>query len=239
MHNHTAAGRRLDVSSFAQVGVAALLSVFMGAAQAGNATGSGIEFTDHDPNIWSFGGTVQVCVMCHAPHASATTAVAGLLWNHALSTAGSYTLYSSSTMNAVVGQPGPTSKLCLSCHDGTVGIMDFGGATGGMSLGDLYGTPQGPYLGTTLNRNHPIGITYDAALASADGALVDPTTTDVTIGTSPSKTGKISAVMLVGGKIECNTCHDVHNKFTVGATYKGLLKVGIAGSALCLKCHTK
>lgn len=146
-------------------------------------------------------------------------------------------------MNAAVGQPGTVSKLCLSCHDGTVGVLDYGGATGGMTLADAYAPGVGAsVLGTNLSNDHPIGITYDAALVASDGGLADPATKSVTIGSIPSRTGTIATMMLVGGKVECPSCHDVHNIYTVangGATSKGLVKVAMAGSSLCLQCHAK
>jgi predicted CXXCH cytochrome family protein len=212
-----------------------LLSLAAGVAN-GQAAGAGIAGTAHDPRSWNFGyPDGQICVMCHAPHNTTTD---GPLWNHQMSTA-AYTLYASSTMNAIVGQPGQVSKLCMSCHDGTVGILNYGGATGGMTLFDAYGQLGRSVLGSNMADDHPIGITYNAALATSDGSLADPATKTVTIGASTSKSGTIAALMLVGGKIECTSCHDVHNKFTVGSTTKNLLKVSVAGSVLCLQCHTK
>jgi predicted CXXCH cytochrome family protein len=206
-------------------GIALLL--FTGIAN-GQSAGSGIALTPHDTNLYNFAG--QVCVMCHAPHNSTGTT---LLWNHAMSTA-SYTLYASPTMNATVDAPGGVSKLCLSCHDGTLAPTAYGGYNPGP--GYELGPPTS--LGINLSNDHPTGILYDATLAGKDGALADPATTNVTIGgASTHKTGSIATVMLSGGKVECNSCHDVHNKYTV--TYKGLLKVSMTGSALCLTCHTK
>ncbi len=174
--------------------------------------------------------------MCHAPHNVKPT---GPLWNHAPSAA-TYTLYGSSTMDAAVGQPGSSSKLCLSCHDGTVGILDYAANTGGMSLGDAYGCVDCfSVLGTNLKNDHPVGITYDAVLATADGQLANPETKTVTIGATMSRTGTLASTMLVSGKVECASCHDVHNRYTVGASSRYLLKVSTTGSALCLQCHAK
>ncbi len=229
------AGTQSELINRLGILVVVLLSLIAGVAN-GQAAGAGIAGTAHDPRTWNFGyPDGQVCVMCHAPHNTTTD---GPLWNHQMSAA-AYTLYASSTMNAVVGQPGQVSKLCMSCHDGTVGILNYGGATGGMTLLDAYGQLGRSVLGNNMADDHPIGITYDAALAASDGALANPATTAVTIGSSTSKSGTITAMMLVGGKVECTSCHDVHNKFTVGATNRNLLKVSLAGSALCLQCHTK
>jgi len=63
-------------------------------------------------------GGDELCVYCHTPHGA--TAGATPLWNRDLSGA-TYVPYQSSSLDATgIGQPGGTSKLCLSCHDGTM-----------------------------------------------------------------------------------------------------------------------
>ena len=67
------------------------------------------------------------CTFCHAPHSG----LGGItpLWNQKLSIA-TYVPYSSTTYNEQGNtQPtlGLTSSLCLSCHDGTVGVGTIGG----------------------------------------------------------------------------------------------------------------
>ena len=85
------------------------------------ARAAGIAGTKHDFQnaTWNHNaaGVVdqQICRPCHAPHNSNSTT---LLWNHTQSTA-VYQLYASSSMKASLTQPGGTSKLCLSCHDGS------------------------------------------------------------------------------------------------------------------------
>ena len=67
----------------------------------------------------------QVCVFCHTPHGG--TAGITPLWNRTLSSA-TYTVYTSASLDAEdikggpLDQPGGSSKLCLSCHDGTLAI---------------------------------------------------------------------------------------------------------------------
>jgi predicted CXXCH cytochrome family protein len=206
---------------------AALFAVSVVSAGAGTIVGSAHDFSGQ---AWS--PNAQTCVACHAPHATAVLADAPL-WNHASSVA-TYTVYASSSMNATVGQPGSTSKLCLSCHDGTVAVNSFGGVTGTTML------TGGSNLSTVLTNDHPIGFTYDAALVTADGALA-PITNTVTLGSGTKvKSGPtvtIASAMLYAGKVECASCHDVHNTFTA-ATGK-LVKVSMASSALCTTCHTK
>ena len=203
--------------------VSALMLSIQGAG-AGTITGSAHDFSGA---AWSGG---QICVACHAPHNTSTAVTAAPLWNHALSAA-TYVLYGTSTMQSVPGQPAGVSKLCLSCHDGTVAVNSFGGTTGTTFIG------TGPEnLGTNLSNDHPIGITYDAALVTADGAL-NATTTAVTIGSgTKTRVGTIASNLLYASKLECASCHDVHNTFTAATK---LLKVTSAGSALCTTCHSK
>ena len=61
--------------------------------------------------------STEICIFCHTPH----TAKKAGLWNRHDSTA-AYTPYRSTTIKANIGQPTGASKLCLSCHDGTVAL---------------------------------------------------------------------------------------------------------------------
>lgn len=203
---------------------AAMLACGVGFAGAGTLSGSAHDFSGSG---WSGG---QICLPCHTPHKSNISVADAPLWNHALTTA-TFTLYTSPTLNATMTQPGGGSKLCFSCHDGTVAINSFGGTTGTTNIG------AGDKIGPDLRSEHPIGFTYDGTLATADGSLKNPATTTVTVGSgTQTKTGSIAATMLYGGKMECASCHDVHNTFTNGSK---LLKVASTGSAICITCHAK
>lgn len=206
-----------------------------GAAWAGTITG-----TAHDLSGQGYAGG-QICVVCHTPHGGNTTVTDAPLWNHAVTTA-TYTLYSSSTLNAgPLAQPSGVSKLCLSCHDGTVAIDSFGVATGTSFMTGKKAV--GAAAQGSLANDHPIGFTYDAALVTLDGSL-NSTTNSVTIGTggTRTKTGTIASLLLFNGKLECASCHDVHNSFTANNGTAGgapLLRISKAGSTICLTCHNK
>jgi predicted CXXCH cytochrome family protein len=168
------------------------------------------------------------CVACHVSTQPSN-------WVHTLSSV-TYTPYYSSG-----NQPGPRSKLCLSCHDGTVAIDNFAGNTLPSSSGFISATNQIGGNGS-LKNDHPIGLLYNSAMASADSSLYDPATKTVTFNDPKNGpiTGSIANMMLFdgttsGGQMECSTCHDVHNYL---GTVK-LLKVTTAGSAICLTCHNK
>jgi predicted CXXCH cytochrome family protein len=205
--------------SIKQFVVGALASIaIIGTAALSQA---GISGSDHDFSKWpGMGG--QVCLPCHAPHNGVDVANAPL-WNHEVSTA-TYTLYSSPTLDAVPGQPGGASKLCLSCHDGTVAIDAYGGRTGGekMTGGDL--------VGTDLSDDHPISFIYDNTLADKDGGLYYPT---VKTSGVPGTTGTIEEDMLFAGSLECASCHDVHDTNNI----ENLLIKSNTLSGLCLTCH--
>jgi len=176
----------------------------------------------------------QICVPCHAPHNVATPVIPPL-WNHEVTTA-TYTVYSSPTLDAgPLGQPAGSTLLCLSCHDGTVAVDSFGGATGTQFI-------SGPAnLGTDLSNDHPISFTYDTTLAATDGGLWDPSTQTVTIGSGDfTATGTIQGVLLQNDQLQCAACHDVHNDFVAGGLQgQPLLKISKASSEICLACHNK
>lgn len=171
----------------------------------------------HDFTNKGWNNTGELCATCHAPHNASSGAIA--LWDRQLSTA-TYTLYSGSDIQATLGQPDGASMLCLSCHDGTVSMDNFGGVTNATG-NELTG---GKNLGTNLSDDHPISFVY------ADVANNDP---EINAATS-AMAGLTIADFLENGKMQCSTCHDVH-----GTNNAKLLHVNNAGSALCMTCHGK
>ncbi len=187
----------------------------------------GITGSHHDfSGQTSWNTTGEICVVCHTPHNATDTIIP--LWNHT-TTAATFTTYSSSTLNAAVAQPGASSKACLSCHDGTVAYDSFGGRSGSEVL------PPWALIGTDLSNDHPVSFAYDAALATNDGSLYNPTTQ--TVDSLHGMT--IDAGMLINHKLECASCHDIHHaKGDSMVTYDSLI-VYNGKSTLCLTCHKK
>lgn len=196
----------------------------------------------------------EICKFCHTPHANPALSSDGApLWNHQMSTA-TYVTYASTTntMNATVGQPTGTSKLCLSCHDGTVAVDGYG--SNALVAGHTITRPIG-VGGTDLSTVHPVSFTYDAALAAADGGLWDPTTkvsgagdtpnnwvfgqaSSLTVTSTPGSgsTGTIAQDFLdSNSQMQCTSCHEPHRKFGWGR----FLRKNNTGSGLCLTCHNK
>jgi predicted CXXCH cytochrome family protein len=210
------------------------LSLAAGGAYAGSISGSAHDFS---ASGWSGG---QICVACHTTHNSDTSVADAPLWNHAV-TAVAFTMYSGpGTLDATRdAQPTGTSKLCLSCHDGATALDSFGGNVGGTVMSGDAAIGAGA---ASLTNDHPISITYNTALSTLDLGLFNPATKTVTIGAGGDKprTGTIAEVMLSGGKVQCTSCHDVHNGAVgPGTNNQPLLKVTKASSTICLTCHNK
>ena len=179
-----------------------------------------ISASAHDFSTASWNTKGEICSVCHTPHNAGTSTLAPM-WDRTTSTA-SFTLYlsSSSTSQATLKQPTGLSLLCLSCHDGTIALDNS-------SAGNATKMTGTKLLGTDLRNDHPISFTYDATLVTADGELFALNTS--ALG------GTIETRMLFDGKVECASCHDVHNK----AANSYMLRVDNANSDLCLTCHDK
>jgi predicted CXXCH cytochrome family protein len=176
----------------------------------------------------------QICIVCHTPHNSDASITQAPLWNHTTTTA-TFTMYSNAnTLDGVVDNtPNPISKMCLSCHDGVTAIDSYGGASGTILLNTTNFPGTKANLGSSLANDHPISMTFTSSTATADKELWDPSTTSVTdLG------GTIKDKMLFNDKIECASCHDVHNSGT-SSTHGKMLLLSNTASALCLTCHKK
>ncbi len=176
---------------------------------------------DFSDETWSNG---TICLPCHTTHDGETAFVAPL-WNHEVTTA-NFQMYTSDTLNGVVdAQPADVSKACLSCHDGTVALENFGGNTSGSTY-----ITGGALVGTDLSNDHPISVTYNAGTGAGQDPELYPTSAAYADGTI--------ADYLFANKVECATCHDVHNGGAVG-TNPSLLVEDPAGSLMCIRCHAK
>ncbi|MBL8343228.1 MAG: hypothetical protein JNL30_17310 [Rubrivivax sp.] len=196
------------------------------------------------------GGTSEVCVFCHTPHGASTadaggTALRSPLWNRRVPAGTTYTPYTSNTLDAqsitdgLNSTPGGSSKLCLSCHDGTLAIgnvnvlggranvtiaMQGTGAGGTVPAGEGTTTGFTRHLGTDLRNDHPISVTFNTALATRDGELRVPDAQQRwPAGSTPPST--ILGVRGPGfkpllpleptgsnraGQVQCASCHDPH-----------------------------
>ena len=200
---------------------------------------SGVAFSDYG----------SPCVYCHLPpdrkqaDSSAEGGIPG--WNRFVPAQGAYDLYDSRTLDNKVRAPSPISLLCLSCHDGTMGVdmtvfkpdgwasskdaalhLRLNGANNLMSCGKCHNGRVAhsiaiKHLGTDLTNDHPFSMTY-AGLTSKDKDFRPPNT----------PYGFDNGVKIYDGKVECASCHNVHNP-----DVKLLLRT--RADRLCETCHIK
>src|SRR5438132_458702 len=97
-----------------------------------------------------------------------------------MSSVSNYLVYASPTLKAIVGQPDGSSRLCLSCHDGTVALGMVSSRPSMIQMeGAVTTLPTGPAnFGTDLSGTHPISFVYDQNLASQDSNVKDPSAID-------------------------------------------------------------
>jgi len=159
-----------------------LTSILVGSILSTGGAIAGVVNTKHNLGTTGTGanhlttGTGEVCVFCHTPHGSDTTAVVPL-WNKSLpnTTYQTYDSLGTTTLDGGVAKVGSVSVACLSCHDGTQ-AMDVminqpgsGGydVNGAVTAGNVWQGAAGGLmpagianLGADLTNDHPVGIQY-------------------------------------------------------------------------------
>jgi len=206
--------KRLTISLL--VLAAAGLSAATVLAQASNVAQTKHNLSASGPGPVRVAGTQGVCIFCHTPHAANPI---GPLWNRA-DPGTYYQVYRSSTLQATVGQPTGTSRMCLSCHDGTIALAQTYNSNNALGSA-VYITPQDRgYIGTDLTDDHPISFTFDSALAAKNTQLRDPATIPAALQLDSNK------------QLQCTTCHDAHSN-----TFGYFLRMDNRASAMCTSCH--
>ncbi len=160
----------------------------------------------------------RICIFCHAPHRATPQTP---LWNHRDSRA-SYLVYESSTLDALVDQPTGASRMCLSCHDGTIALGELVSEPRAIEIDRLFLDPETGSLGTDLADDHPVSFVYDQDLATRDLELENP----LAIPPPLHLDGE--------GRMQCTSCHDAHDD-----TLGNFLLVDPSAGALCFSCHRK
>lgn len=170
------------------------------------------------PDVVRASSEEQVCIFCHATHISQPIMPR---WNRHFSDS-SYIPYSSSALDANPDQPTGASKMCLSCHDGTIALGNV--VSRGQVIQMARGITRMPFgtsnLGTDLSDDHPVSFRYDSDLAAQDVHLVNPASLPPGI--------KLDANL----ELQCTTCHDVHDN-----THGFFLTRNNDNSELCISCH--
>lgn len=107
------------------------------------------------------------------------------------------------------------TKLCLSCHDGTIAQAVEAGNSG-LSLEGRSGRSASTSLSTNINNNHRVGMEYPVSRPGyVPRAQLD------------------ERLKLEDGLVTCLTCH------TGNENTRSRLSISNTVSRLCLSCHIK
>jgi predicted CXXCH cytochrome family protein len=202
------------------VSVVQLLFFFLLAAAATAQTPAGMVHTKHNLSVSGPGPVralteTRICIFCHTPHNATPLSP---LWNKDIEPQ-AYTVYTSPTLKAgPLSQPSGPTKLCLTCHDGTIALGAVVNPAGGIAMAGSNVFPSGSLsnFGLDLSGHHPVSFAYHDALPSAELASSPP----------PG--------LVYGGmdEVHCSTCHDPHDD-----TNGKFLAKDNRYSALCTTCH--
>ena len=154
----------------------------------------------------------RVCIFCHTPHNAQPYTP---LWNRELSS-GNYILYNSSTLSAQPWQPSGPTRLCLSCHDGTIALGEVLSEENSIQMSREIIATRRSYIGTDISDDHPVCFNYYDALPNEELAPTIP----------------IGLRTYNGANIHCTTCHDPHDN-----NFGNFLVMSNNYSALCVTCH--
>lgn len=187
------------------------LILALGGFATAAAVAAGVRNSKHDLSGGG-GSDEQLCLPCHIPH-KATPTQGSPLWSRSVDATKRYLL----PLGGRLGRIGSASAVCLSCHDGGAAPDSYGGMTSNLAIKSkraLIGE------GGDLSGDHPIGVDYpDGIKGYQPRSFVEARRT----------------IPLPGGKVECTSCHDVHDQ----SGFDYMLVESNKGSGLCLACHNK
>lgn len=193
----------------------------------------------------------RMCVFCHTPHNAAPKTP---LWNKQITEGTNYILYSSDTMVAQMRQPTGPTRLCLSCHDGTIALGNVMSVPGGIAMTRELFNPshakftdydavnpealkmqRHSYIGTDISNDHPVSFSYRESLPNPELIAFESFTFPIIDDRDDGRDMHISPGALRfynGDVIHCSTCHDPHDN-----RHGKFLVMDNVGSSLCVRCH--
>ncbi len=204
------------------------VALLLAACAAVAGTKSSVVDTPHNLSVTGKGeirstSETRVCIFCHSSHNASSE---GPLWNHE-TTPRQFQTYNRSTMVSNPEAPNGATKLCLSCHDGTVAVgavRSMRGTIAMVNVGPSGEIPTGrkSNLGTDLSGTHPVSVRFEQRSAIRKQSLRWP---------------PFDAQSQVGvdadGYVQCTSCHDPHGSRST--KYPFWQKQSF--SEVCTVCH--
>ncbi|MCK5287028.1 MAG: hypothetical protein KAJ59_04375 [Thermodesulfovibrionia bacterium] len=186
------------------------------AMAVGAGRGIGTEQSCHNFSHESWKPVTAICRICHIPHSRKATQryKTGLPWDSEISSA-TYTVHESPWSSSLTGVRDPSWSRPLTGTQGTYpdGIAKL-----------CLGCHDSVIAIDTFVVHHLVSIEYDSFKTQLRNANL----------TKMGLSGNIAEV-LDAGKVQCSSCHDVHDEESVANTK--LLRV--KKSILCTICHFK
>jgi hypothetical protein len=225
---------RVAVPWAPSLAAAALLSAL--AAPSLVAQHDSVVVTVHNLSVFGPGeirslDETRVCKFCHVPH---NAQVPSPLWGHTLSQA----RYEVPLLRAGGERPAPqpdgSSRLCLSCHDGTIALGDVAGGRIPMAGAPTLTRGRRGYIGTDLTGSHPVSF----AVPDGNQLEVANSDSDMALRSLAEIAADPEVKLDVQGKMQCTTCHDPHadRYYQPGRVPRFWVKTTVDG--VCLTCHT-
>ena len=176
----------------------------------------------------------EICKFCHIPHSAVVPAP---LWGHRMSEGQRYEV---PEMGRATGggtpapQPDGASRMCLSCHDGTVALGDVAGEPRPINMAGTQMLQHGQrgYIGSDLSGSHPISfVLKDNGDAFGNGQ------TDMYVKPVNVIRGDPDVRLDKQGKMQCTTCHDPHadRYYQPGRVPRFWVKPTL--EEVCFTCH--
>lgn len=221
---------RLPPALFAVLGVA-VVSFGPTIAQHGGVSSTVHNLSASGPGEIRALTETEVCKFCHVPH---NAVVPAPLWGHELSPAQYVVprLRDGQGGRRPVAQPDGSSRLCLSCHDGTVALGDIAGTAVQMSGEQRLRPGHRGFMGTDLSGSHPVSfvVTDNAYVLQEDSR-------DMGVKRLALITSDPDIRLDERGKMQCTTCHDPHKDlyYQEGVVPRFWVKPTVG--EVCLTCH--
>lgn len=165
------------------------------------------------------GGTTQICIFCHTPHAAEPDTP---LWNRPDPDASTFLLYGQNLAIAgtlpgaedptapdrtgyttAVEYPNGSSRLCMSCHDGITAI----GSLNDNTTIAMLGSETMPATSVVdLTASHPISFIYTEAIKDEINLAYGGSS----VFQFPDPNDNVDTPLDGLSRMQCTTCHDPH-----------------------------